>query len=69
MDRSRNTVSNYLKDEKIHCAKYSKIFTRLNQITDQLCKIELFKPEIEKGGPIVIGFFILQHAKLRILEP
>ena len=36
MDRSRHTVTSYLTDEKTHSAINSKMFKRLNHITDQL---------------------------------
>ena len=36
IDRSRHTVTKYLNDEKTHSAINSKLFKRLNHITDQL---------------------------------
>ena len=68
MDRSRHTVTKYLNDEKTHTAKNSKMFKRLNHITDQRYEVELVKPEIDQREPIIVGFFILQYAKLRKLE-
>ena len=68
MDRSRHTVTKYLTDEKTHSAINSKMFKRLNHITDQLYEVELVKSEIEHREPIIVGFFILQYAKLRMLE-
>ena len=68
MDRSRHSVTKYLNDEKTHSAINSKMFKRLNHITDQLYEVELVKPEIEHREPIIVGFFILQYAKLRMLE-
>ena len=68
MDRSRHTVTKYLNDEKTHSAINSKMFKRLNHITDQLYEVELVKSEIEHREPIIVGFFILQYAKLRMLE-
>ena len=44
------------------------MFKRLNHITDQLYEVELVKSEIEHREPIIVGFFILQYAKLRMLE-
>ena len=66
--RSRHTVTNYLTDEKTHSTINSKTFKRLNHITDQLYEVELVKPEIEHREPIIVGFFILQYAKQRMLE-
>ena len=68
MDRSQHTVTKYLTDEKTHSAKNSKMFKRLNHITDELYEVELLKSEIEHREPIIVGFFILQYPKLRILE-
>ena len=68
MDRSRHTVTKYLSDEKTHSAINSKLFKRFNHITDQLYEVELVKSEIVHREPIIVGFFILQYAKLRMLE-
>ena len=68
MDRSRHTVTKYLSDAKTHIAMNSKLLKRLNHITDQLYEVELVKSEIEHREPIIVGFFILQYAKLRMLE-
>ena len=68
MVRSRHTVTMYLTDEKTHSAINSKMFKRLNHITDQLYEVELVKSKIEHREPIIVGFFILQYAKLRMLE-
>ena len=68
MDCSRHTETKYLTDRKTHIAINSKMFKRLNHITDQLYEVELVKPEIEHRETIIVGFFILQYAKLRMLE-
>ena len=68
MDRSRHTVTKYLDNEKTHSAINNKLFKRLNFITDQLSEVDLVKSEIEHQEPIIVGFFILQYAKLRMLE-
>ena len=68
MDRCRHTVTKYLTDEETHSAINSKMFKWLSHITDQLYEVELVKSEIEHREPIFVGFFILRHAKLRMLE-
>ena len=68
MDRSRHTVTKYLNDEKTNSAFKSKMFKQLNHITDQPYEVEIVKPEIEHRGLLIVGFFILQYAKLRMLE-
>ena len=57
-----------LSDEKTHGAINTKFFRRLDHINDQLYEVELAKAETEHGEPIIVGFFILQYAKLRMLE-
>ena len=68
MDRDRHTVTKYLNDEKTHGAINTKLFKRLDHTNDQLYEVELAKAEIEHRKPIIVGFFILQYAKLRMLE-
>ena len=68
MDRSRHTVIKYLNDAKTHGAINTKLFRRLDHINDQLYEVELAKAEIDYREPIIVGFFILQYAKLRMLE-
>ena len=57
-----------MNDEKTHGAINTKFFKRLDHINDQLYEVELAKTEIEHREPIIVGFFILQYAELRILE-
>ena len=68
MDRSRNTVMRYLSDEKTHAAINSKLFKELDHLNNSFYEVELAKTQIEHKEPIIVGFFILQYAKLRILE-
>ena len=68
MDRSRNTVTKYLSDEQTHAAINSKLFIKLDHLNISLYEVELAKAEIEHKEPIIVGFSILQYAKLRMLE-
>ena len=68
MDRSQHAVIKYLNNEKTHSANNNKLFQRLNFINDQLYEVELVKSELEHREPIIVGFFILQYAKLRMSE-
>ena len=68
MDRSRHTVTKYLSDEKTHAAINSKLFKKLDHVNNSLYEVELAKAQIEHREPIIVGFFILQYAKLRMLE-
>ena len=67
-DPSRYTVTKYLNDEKTHSAINSKMFKRPNHITDQLYEVELVKLESGHREQMIVGFFILQYAKQRMLE-
>ena len=68
MSRSRHTVTKYLSDEKSHAAINSKLFKKLEHVNNSLYEVELAKAQIEHKEPIIVGFFILQFAKLRMLE-
>ena len=68
MDPSRHTVTKYLSDEKLHAANNSKLFEKVDQLNNSLYEVELAKVKIEHKEPIPVGFFILQDAKLQLLE-
>ena len=68
MGRSRHTAIKYLGAEKLHGAIMNKMLKRLGCINDQMFEVELVKLEIKHKEPIVVGFCILQFAKLRKLE-
>ena len=68
MDRSRHTVTKYLTDEKTHAATNSKLFKKLDHVNNSLYEVELAKAQIEHKGPIIVGLFNLQYAKLRIFR-
>ena len=68
MGRSKHTETKYLNDEKTHKATNGKTFKRLNNVSKKLYKVELVISKIEHREPIKVGFFILQYAKLRMLE-
>ena len=44
------------------------MFKNLGHIHDQLYEVELVKSVIKQKEPIIVDFFVLQYAKLRILE-
>ena len=46
----------------------TNLFKRLEHTNDQMYEVEWAKPEIEHREPFIVGFFILQYAKLRMLE-
>ena len=68
--RVENPNSNVVAETMKLLAKssYSKLFKRLDHITDQLHEVQLVKPGIEHREPKIVGFLILQYAKQRMLE-
>ena len=68
MDRSRDTIIKYIIDEKTQGAINKILFTRLGFINDQLYEVEPVKSEIQHKEATIVGFVILQLAKLRLLE-
>ena len=68
MDRSRHTVTKYLTDEKTHAAINCKLFKKLDHVNNSLYEVKFAKAQIEHKEPIIVGFFFLQYAKLRMLE-
>ena len=68
MDRGRHAVTKYLTDKKTHAAINSKLFKKLDHVNNSLYEVEIAKAQIEHKEPIIVGFFILQNAKLRMLE-
>ena len=68
MDRSRHTITKYLNDEKTHKAINEPLSKKLNTVEKDLYEVELLKSTIEHREPIIVGFFILQYVRLRMLE-
>ena len=59
-------MTKYLGEEKTHKAINNQIFKRLKIVAKELYEEELVKSEHRE--PIMVGFFILHHAKLRMLK-
>ena len=55
-------------DENTHAASNSKLFKDADHLNNSLYEVELAKSQIEHKKLIVIGFFILQCAKLQLLQ-
>ena len=68
MDWSRHTVMKYISDEKTHTAINSILFRNLDHINNAIYQVEIAKKQIDHKEPTIVGIFILQYAKLRVLE-
>ena len=54
--------------KKTHAVINSNLFKMLDHVNNSLYEVEIAKAQIEHKEPIIVGFFILQYAKLRMLE-
>ena len=68
IDRSRHTQTFYISDENTQKAINNSLFRRLNNVGRGIYEVELVKSTVEHRELIIVGFFILQYAKLRMLE-
>ena len=68
LDRSRHRVTTYLNAEKTRCAVSSYSFKKLKHVNDQRYEVKLVKAEVEHKEPVIVGFFIHQKPKLKMLE-
>ena len=68
IDRSQHTETKYLSETKTHAANNNILFKKLDHVNNSLYEVELAKAKIEHKEPIIVGFFILQYAKLRLSE-
>ena len=68
VDRSRHTVTKYLTDKETHAANDSNLFERLYHVNNSFYEVEFGKAQIDYKKSTMVGFFILQNAKLRILQ-
>ena len=68
MDRSRHTTTKYANEEKVNKLINESKFKSLNVLSANSFEVELIKPVVEHKEPIIVGFFILQYAKLTMLQ-
>ena len=69
MDKSKHTNVKYLTSK----AKMTKIinsptFKAMEELNHNILEVETYKSRLTLDTPVQIGFFILQYAKLRMLE-
>ena len=68
IDCSRCSATKYLSEEKTLSAINCRLFKKLDQVNTKLYEVELAKAQIEHKELMIFGFFVLQYAKLRMLE-
>ncbi len=69
MNKENHQSVVYVQGESQACLKVNQPnFKSLNEITEEMYEIELSKKVISLDLPISLGYFILQYAKLRMLQ-
>ena len=68
MDRSTYTRTKYVIGSCVNTLVNDKMFRKFNELPNELYEVELGKSKVEHKEPIIVGFFILQYAKLVMLE-
>jgi len=69
MDKLKHGNVKYIRGETKACLKANQVqFKKLVALSDDMFEIEMHKKKIKLDLPIQIGYFILQYAKLRMLE-
>ena len=68
MNCSQHTVTNLLSDKITHAIIIREMFKKLDHVNNAIYEVELVRALIEHKEPIIVGFFILQCVKLRLLE-
>ena len=65
---SKRTKTKYLNNMKTHKAINGKKLQLLNNLSKKVYEVELVKLKIVHQKPVIFGFFVLQYAKLPMLE-
>ena len=68
MNRSKQTNTRYVNEDMVNVLINKKHFKDYNQLNESTFEVQSTKSKIVHKEPIVVGFFILQYAKLRMLE-
>ena len=68
MDRSRRTKTKYTIGPDISKLVNNKFFKSFNDIDKNIFEVDFKNSTVEHKKPLVVGFFILQYAKLTMHE-
>ena len=68
MDRSKHSSTKYANDSTVDNLLNNRLFKEANTVAGGVYEVTMAKAQITHKEPIVLGFFILQYAKLRMLE-
>ena len=68
MNRNRHTSKKYVKRSQVDKFVNNRFFKSLNEMPDQIYELEMSKFCIKHKEPIIVGFFVLPYAKLKMLQ-
>ena len=69
MDKTKHSVVKYTNSEHETCLLVNDLrFNKITELPDHVFEIEMKKKSITFDLPIQLGYYILQYAKLRMLE-
>ena len=69
MDKEKHQSVKYVNNERDACIAVNQpIFRKITELDDELYEIESVKKKVTLDLPIYLGYFILQYAKLRMLQ-
>ena len=68
MDRSKHTNTKFVLGSEVDRLVNNCMFKRFHNLPEDIFEVEMGRRKIEHKEPIIVGFFILQYAKLIMLE-
>lgn len=67
-ENHRDVTYHSTNDASLHCVVNNKRFHNIEELGDDVVEVETHKPRIKLDVPIQIGFFVLEYAKLLLLQ-
>ena len=68
VDRSQHANTKYVEGSQVDKFINKKFFKTMNELPEQIYEVEMSRSRINHKEPKIIGFFILQFAKLTMLQ-
>ena len=68
MNREKHRSTHYANDSNVDAYINKKTFYSYSTVADDVYEVTNYKGKVDHKEPIAVGFFILQYAKLRMLE-
>ena len=68
LDRSKHSKTQYVVGAEVDKMVNERKFKNLNVLPSYFCEVEMVKSEVNHREPIIVGLFIMQYAKLTMLQ-